>query len=90
MESKKGGGKMKIFIKKVKWLNVLKCLGFIGCLALVIHDFYMITIYSWVHSISVGFTWFGLGTFVMAIMIADLIYQDFEEQLIAIEKKERA
>lgn len=81
---------MKRFIKKVKWLNVLKCLGFIGCLALVIHDFYMITIYSWVHSISVGFTWFGLGTFVMAIMIADLIYQDFEEQLIAIEKKERA
>lgn len=76
-------------LKRIKWLNVLKIVGFIGCLALIIHDFYMITVYSWIHSVSVGFTWFGLGTFIAAIMIASLLYEDLEEAAIP-TKKERA
>lgn len=49
----------------------------------------MITVYSWIHSVSVGFTWFGLGTFIAAIMIASLLYEDLEEAAIP-TKKERA
>lgn len=67
-------------LRKIKWLNVLEMLIFIGCLALVIHDLYMITIYSWIKSISVGFTWFGLGTFVLALMGIGTIYEDLEEK----------
>lgn len=80
---------LRKFIKKVKWLNVLKMLGFIGCLALIIHDFYMITVYSWIHSVTVGFTWFGLGTFIAAIMAASFLYEELEEAA-SPTKKERA
>lgn len=78
-------------LKKIKWLNVLKVLGLIGCLALIVHDLFMVTIYGWITSNMVGWTWFGLATFVATIMIASLIFDDLEEQWNAIDtKKERA
>lgn len=77
-------------LKKIKWLNALEILLFFGCLALVIHDLYMITIYSWIKSISVGFTWLGLGTFVLALMAIGVIYEDLEEKANIPTKKERA
>lgn len=78
-------------LKKIKWLNVLKIVGFIGCLALIVHDLFMITIYSWVTSTTVGWTWIGLATLAAAIMTASLIFDDLEEQWNAIgTKKERA
>lgn len=78
-------------LKRVKWLNVLEIVGFIGCLALIVHDLFMVTIYSWITSNMVGWTWFGFVTFVVAIMIASITFDDLEEQWNAIEtKKERA
>lgn len=45
-------------LKRIKWLNVLEIVGFIGCLALIVHDLFMVTIYSWITSNMVGWTWF--------------------------------
>ena len=69
---------MKRFIKKVKWLNVLEALLFLGSLAVIIHDLFMVTVYSWFTSQLVGWTWFGLATFMLAIAIASLTYEDLE------------
>lgn len=77
-------------LRKIKWLSVLELLLFFGCLALVIHDLYMLTIYSWIKSISVSFTWLGLGTFVIALMVIGVIYDDLEEKVNNPTKKERA
>lgn len=78
-------------LKGIKWLNVLKIIGFIGCLALIVHDLFMVTVYGWITSNMVGWTWFGFATFVAAIMTAGTIFDDLEEQWNAIEtKKERA
>lgn len=79
-------------LKRIKWLNVLKVLGLIGCLALIIHDLFMVTVYGWITSNMVGWTWFGFGTFVISFMIASLLFEDLEEQWNAIgsTKKERA
>lgn len=82
---------MKRFIKKVKWLNVLETLLFLGSLAVIIHDLFMVTVYSWFTSQLVGWTWFGLATFILAIAIASLTYEDLEEKAnIVALKKERA
>lgn len=67
-------------LKRVKWLNVLKIVGFIGCLALIVHDLFMVTVYGWITSNMVGWTWFGFATFVAAIMTAGTIFDDLEEQ----------
>ncbi len=77
-------------LKKIKWLNVLELLLFFSCLALVIHDLFMITIYSWINQISIGFTWFGLGTFIGALMAIETLYEDLEEKANIPTKKERA
>lgn len=78
-------------LKKIKWLNVLKIIGFIGCLALIVHDLFMVTVYGWITSNMVGWIQFGFATFVAAIMTAGTIFDDLEEQWNAIEtKKERA
>ena len=57
---------MKKFIKKVKWLNVIKALVFIACVGLVIHDFYMVAISQFFTGVMVGWTMFGFITFIMA------------------------
>lgn len=81
---------MKRFIKKVKWLNVLEALLFLGSLAVIIHDLFMVTVYSWFTSQLVGWTWFGLATFMLAIAIASLTYEDLEEKanIVALKKRE--
>ena len=76
-------------LKRVKWLNVLKIVGFIGCLTLIVHDLFMVTVYGWITSNMVGWTWFGFATFVAAIMTAGTIFDDLEEQWNAIETKKR-
>ncbi len=77
-------------LRKIKWLNVLELLLFFGCLALVIHDSYMLTIYSWINSTYVGFTWLGFGLYIVAFMIMGVIYDDLEEKANYPTKKERA
>lgn len=66
---------------KIKWWNVLKALLFIFCVGMILHDFYMLTIYSFVSNKLCSLTWFGLITLFINIIIASAIYDDFEEQI---------
>lgn len=67
--------------RKIKWLNVIKALGFVGCIGVILHDMYMITIHGWVTGYMASWTWLGFITFIMAFVIAGTIYEDFEEQI---------
>lgn len=67
--------------KKIKWVNILKFMILISCLLLIINDIFMITIYGWITNNMVSWTWFGFGTFALALVIAILIFEDFDEQL---------
>ena len=76
--------------RKINWLAVIEAILFLGSLAVIIHDFYMVTVYSWIHSITVGWTWFGLGTLFIAFMVTSVTYEDLEERANRLIKKERA
>ena len=76
--------------RKINWLAVIEAILFLGSLAVIIHDFYMVTVYSWIHSITVGWTWFGLGTLFIDFMVASITYEDLEERANRPIKKERA
>lgn len=81
---------MKAKKRKINWLAVGELILFLMSLALIIHDFYMVTVYSWIHSTLVGWTWLGFGTFFIAIMVASITYEDLEERANRPTKKERA
>lgn len=66
--------------KKIKWGNVGKAIIFLFCIGLILHDFYMLTIHSFVTGQYCGWTWLGFITFWIAVMTAEAIYEDFEEQ----------
>lgn len=81
---------MKTKKRKICWLAVVEVILFLISLAVIVHDFYMVTIYSWIHSITVSWTWFGLGTLFIAFMVASVAYEDLEERANRPIKKERA
>ena len=66
---------------KIKWLNVIKLIIFIFCVYMILHDLYMITISSWITGKMCSWTWLGFMTFILFIIIAGAIYDDFEEQI---------
>ena len=68
-------------IKKIKWGNLLKLIVFVFCIGVIIHDFYMLTLYSFITGKYVGWTWFGLATFILACGFVDVIYEDFRYQI---------
>lgn len=53
----------------IKWGNLVNAFLFVGSLLVVLHDLYMVTISELFTGYLVGFTWFGLGTFIAAIVI---------------------
>lgn len=70
---------------KINWLNVIKLIVFIICVSMIIHDLYLLTIYSFITGNLYGWSWFGLLTFILFCSIADIIYEDFEEQIKSIQ-----
>lgn len=66
---------------KIKWGNVFKALIFVFCVGMILHDFYMLTIYSFITGNLCSLTWFGVITLFINIIIASGIYEDFEEQI---------
>lgn len=66
---------------KIKWGNVFKALIFVFCVGMILHDFYMLTIYSFITGNFCSLTWFGVITLFINIIIAGGIYEDFEEQI---------
>lgn len=66
---------------KIKWLNVIKLILFVFCVYMILHDLYMITIHNYITGNMYGYTWLGFITFILLVMIAGIIYDDFEEQM---------
>lgn len=66
---------------KIKWGNVFKALIFVFCVGMILHDFYMLTIYSFITGNLCSLTWLGVITLFINIIIASGIYEDFEEQI---------
>ena len=68
-------------MRKIKWGNVVKAVIFIGCMAVVLHDVYMLTIGSMISGNLYGWSLLGLTTFILCFSIACSIFDDFETQL---------
>ncbi len=67
-------------MKKIKWKNVFKALIFVFCICTILHDFYMLSIYSFITGKLCSLTWFGIITLFINFIVAGVIYDDFEEQ----------
>lgn len=65
---------------KIKWNNIALLLILLVCAGVVIHDVYMLTIYSWITGRMAGWTWFGLATFLLAFWIGGGILEYFVEE----------
>lgn len=61
---------------KFKWKNLLKIMILTACFSVVVHDLYMLTIYSWINHVSTTWTAFGGLTFLFACFLADYIFDD--------------
>lgn len=65
---------------KVKWKNVgILAIGLFA-LSVIIHDVFMLTIYSWITGRMAGWTWFGLATFLLAFWIGGEILEYIIEE----------
>lgn len=67
--------------KKIKWVNVIKLFLFLFFGGLVLHDVYMLTLYSLITGQYWSWSWNGLATFMIAFMTAYVIFGDFKNQM---------
>ena len=68
-------------MKKIKWRNVGKLFVFIISTITVLHDLYMVTVYTTLTGKLMGWTYFGFITFCIALYFAYTIYEDFKNQI---------
>ncbi len=61
---------------KIKWNNLFKLIILLICISTIIHDLYVLTVYSWINSITVSWTSFGLLTFVLNGLLSEYLIED--------------
>lgn len=66
---------------KIKWDNVALLVVLLFCIFVVVHDLFIITIYPWIYGDVVGWTWFGLITFILAFAFGTEIIEYFIEEM---------
>lgn len=67
-------------IKKINWINLIKLILLVILATIITRDVFMLTFYSWLTSESIGFTWFGLFTFILFFAISCKLYEDLFKQ----------
>ncbi len=67
-------------MKKINWINVIKLIIAIICLCTILHDAYMLTIYSSITGKLYGWSWIGFITFIFCLYYIGYFYVDFEEK----------
>lgn len=72
-------------MKNVKWLNVIKLLVLLVCISMIIRDIWLVGFSYIFTDTSYSFTWFGLITFILFGIIANIIIDDFKEQIKSIQ-----
>ena len=65
---------------KILWWNLTLLIILLICASIVIHDVFMLTIYSWITGNMCGWTWFGFLTFLLACSIGGEIIEYFNEK----------
>jgi len=65
---------------KIKWKNVSILTVGLLALSVIIHDVFMLTIYTWLTGNSYGWTWFGLITFVLACSVLGEVIEYFDDE----------
>lgn len=66
---------------RIKWKNIALIINLLLCAILVIHDIYMIAIQPWINGKSAQWTWFGLGTFILALFVGGAIIEYFKDKI---------
>lgn len=67
--------------RKIKWINVALTIVLIICASIVLHDLYVILLEPIFTSMVRGWTWYGLITFVIALVICGFIIDYFSDEL---------
>lgn len=66
---------------KIKWNNIALLGVLLLCAYIVIHDLFMLTIYSWITGHMLGWTWFGFITFIISFAVGGEIIEYFYEEI---------
>lgn len=61
--------RIKINLKNLAVLVIATIAAYV-----ILHDVYMLSIYSWINKITVSWTWFGLLTWIISIAVLSLCY----------------
>lgn len=67
-------------MKRIKWKNIILLLILLTTTYLIVKDIYTITIYSWIIGNMHSFTWLGVLTFSIEIVIGGGLIDYFIEQ----------
>ena len=78
--------KRRILKRRLNLFAVVELILLVISVAVVVQDVYLMTIYSYVNQVTVGWTWFGLGTFLLAFGVAGYTFDDLSRRA---NKKER-
>lgn len=63
-------------VLKINWKNLFKFICLCICVLTIIKDFYMLTIYSWINSVTVTWTATGVITFVLSGLLSEYLFED--------------
>lgn len=61
---------------KIKWKNLFKFIVLLLCIGVVLNDFYMLTIHSIIHNVTVSWTNYGLITFVLSGLLSEYLFEE--------------
>ena len=67
-------------VLKIKWRNLFKFIVLLLCIGVILHDFYMLTIYSWIHKVTMGWTATGGITFLLCGLLSEYLFEELFEE----------
>lgn len=67
--------------RNIKWRNIALTIILLICALIVIHDLYVIVLEPFVTSMVRGWTWYGLGTFIIALIVGGCILDYFSDEI---------
>lgn len=68
-------------MRKIKWKNVGLTIILIICAGIVLHDLYVLLIEPILTTMVKGWTWYGLLTFIIALITSCSIIDYFNDEL---------
>lgn len=63
-------------MKKINWFKLFEFITLIISGGYILYNFYMLSIYSWINSVTFSLTLTGVGALMLAIGLATFTYED--------------